>query len=422
MHRRDFFKLGAGLGVVTLAPFALEREIAARLTGESDPSTAEPYMGDLVVTVNAFGGIDQTMFCDPWPHLVDSLSEADIKEVGTLRYMATPANDAFFTRFGANTVAINGIDFETNNHNSGIRASLTGKLQTGFPNVAALVAASHGPQLPMAFFGRRTAGVISPSRADAGPWLTPLMEPHRTNPGSLNPNFQATWQDASVTALVEEARAARLTVLRDAQILPRPQGKLAALTIANESAPQILRLKDKLPAEFESDPGRRALQFIAASFAAGISVGANIDSGGFDTHDSNDPTQITAMASLLSLVEFLYDEAERHEVADRLTVVIGTDFGRNPVYNERDRGKDHWSVGSMVVTGPKINGGRSVGTSDEGLMPVPLNPETLEADYDGEVLKIKHVHKAIRDLLGVSPELDQRFDLRVDNMPAGILA
>lgn len=427
MNRRDFFKLGAGFGVATAVPFAMERDILAGLTGRPDTTAAEPYDGNLIVTLNAYGGIDQTMFCDPQPHLVDSLGEDDIREVGTLRYMATPANVSFFERLGAMTVAINGIDFETNNHNAGMRATLTGKMQVGYPNIAALLAASHGPKLPMAYFkggyggGHATAGVISPSRADAGTWLTSLMEPRRTNPGSTNDNFQSTFQDPSIMTLIEEVRAKRLAAQHDAQVLPRPRGKMAALAIARESGPDILRLKEALPADFDSDPSRRGVQFIMSAFAAGVSMGASIDAPAFDTHDSNDPGQLSAMAFALGLLEFVWDEAERYDVADRLTVVIGTDFGRHPVYNNRDRGKDHWSIGSMLVTSPLINGGRSVGSTDEGLMPIPVNVDTLEPDYDGEVLKLKHVHQSVRDLLEVSPELDAAFDLRVDTMPKGIL-
>ena len=47
-------------------------------------------------------------------------------------------------------------------------------------------------------------------------------------------------------------------------------------------------------------------------------------------------------------MDYLWDYAETHGVADRMVVVIGSDFGRTNFYNSQD-GKDHWPIGSYIV-------------------------------------------------------------------------
>ena len=56
------------------------------------------------------------------------------------------------------------------------------------------------------------------------------------------------------------------------------------------------------------------------------------------------------MTNLTNSIDFLWEFAEIHGVADRLVVVMGSDFGRTNHYNV-DAGKDHWPIGSFVVMG-----------------------------------------------------------------------
>ena len=46
-------------------------------------------------------------------------------------------------------------------------------------------------------------------------------------------------------------------------------------------------------------------------------------------------------------VNYLWVYAEEHGVADRMVVVMGSDFGRTNFYNSVN-GKDHWPIGSYV--------------------------------------------------------------------------
>ena len=89
-------------------------------------------------------------------------------------------------------------------------------------------------------------------------------------------------------------------------------------------------------------------------------------------------------------------------MADRLTLVIGSDFGRTPHYNA-DNGKDHWPIGSVIVMEQNPSwGNRVVGLTDEGQNAYKINPNTLQRDdANGTIIYPKHVHKALRRYLNL---------------------
>ena len=98
-------------------------------------------------------------------------------------------------------------------------------------------------------------------------------------------------------------------------------------------------------------------------------------------------------------------------MADRLVVVMGSDFGRTISYNA-GKGKGHWPIGSYVImekNAPFTN--QVIGETDEGINAFPINPTTLERDnFDGVIIKPAHVHKALRKYLGIEDsEITQRF-------------
>ena len=89
-------------------------------------------------------------------------------------------------------------------------------------------------------------------------------------------------------------------------------------------------------------------------------------------------------------------------MADRMVVVMGSDFGRTNFYNA-DEGKDQWPIGSFIVMekhAPWTN--RVIGETDELRSARKLSPTTLQRDdAGGTVLYPKHVHKALRRYPGV---------------------
>ena len=123
--------------------------------------------------------------------------------------------------------------------------------------------------------------------------------------------------------------------------------------------------------------------------------------GGFDTHDDHDAGHGWLLGNLTDSVDYLWDYAEQQGLADRLVVVMGSDFGRTNKYNS-DNGKDHWPYGSFIVMEKNQTWtNRVVGETDELHFAKKINAATLATDDTGTLIYPRHVHKALRKYLGI---------------------
>lgn len=157
-------------------------------------------------------------------------------------------------------------------------------------------------------------------------------------------------------------------------------------------------------------------EIAVAAFASGLAAGANLNAGGFDTHSTHDRSHTTLLTGLLDGIDHLWAQIELHGLQDRVTVVIASDFGRTPFYNS-GLGKDHWNVTSIMAMGAGVRGNRVIGATNEKFEALKLNPGTLEPHSAGIVVTPKHIHRALRDLFGVSSELDALFPINVEKLP-----
>src|SRR5205823_8927770 len=137
-----------------------------------------------------------------------------------------------------------------------------------------------------------------------------------------------------------------------------------------------------------------------ASFKAGVCVSANLSIGQFDSHANNDADQMKLIPEFLAGIAYTLRRAEALGLRDKLVVIIQSEMGRTPNYNQGN-GKDHWSVGSVMFMGAGIKGNRVLGATDEKQFQVPLNPQTLACDKDkGVRVRPEHVHEALRQFAG----------------------
>ena len=160
---------------------------------------------------------------------------------------------------------------------------------------------------------------------------------------------------------------------------------------------------------------KRQASLVAAAFKSGVS--ANISTGGFDTHGNHDNGQYQNLGDLLEGVAYLQEALTIAGIADKTTVVIGSDFGRTPYYNTGN-GKDHWPVTSMMVMHPKGNGkgGKVFGSSTNKFRSQTLDRTTGQANANGQLLTPAHINLALRKELGIADNtLAVRFPLNVDD-------
>ena len=117
------------------------------------------------------------------------------------------------------------------------------------------------------------------------------------------------------------------------------------------------------------------------------------------------------LANAADALDYLWTYAEQLGIADRLLVVVSSDFSRTPYYNSGN-GKDHWNIGSYVIMEKNRSfTNRAVGETDGVQNARKINPSTMvRDDSKGIILTTAHVHKALRRYLGLEgTSLDKLF-------------
>jgi len=256
--------------------------------------------------------------------------------------------------------------------------------------------------------------VVARSRVSNSDVLQGLSFPNMTNPG--NPENLNTFHSEPAMDMIEDWRNDRLTQMRDAQNLPKFDHALNNVITTRMGSNELELLQSYLPDPLSDNEVRRQIQIALAAYKAGIAISATFGINGFDTHDNNDSRQNAARSALFNHVAFMWDEAERQGLSESIICVMGSDFARTPGYNNRN-GKDHHSITSMMVMGYGVEGNRTVGGTDSGQNARRIDPNTLSYDDSGMILRPAHIHAALREVAGVSAELDQKFPLNVDPIP-----
>jgi hypothetical protein len=379
------------------------------VTGSARAAT--PYTGKLVISLQLSGGLDVTSFSDPKmnqagkPVISNWATTGQIGTAGNLSYAPVASNANFFAKYYRDILVINGVDSQTNSHTVGVLHNWSGRNAEGYPSLTALFAGVMQSALPMPYlsfggFGA-TQGVVTSTQIGKMSVLQNLVEP----------NFA----EASNKAYVQSSDWQRIQAMHAAGIAARSE---AASTLAGARKQQqayydalvrsdgIANFADLLPSTANLQPVRRPgnrtstlhqqLQVSLLAFKAGVSVAADVLEGGFDTHEDHDARLAPTLANVTDAIDYCWSYAAELGLADRLVLVVGSDFGRTPVYNASN-GKDHWPIGSVLVMQQNASfTNRVVGLTDGGHNALKINPMTLQADTAGITIKPAHVHKALR--------------------------
>ena len=388
---------------------------------------AGDHHGKFFVFVHADGGWDPTSFCDPKPNtpgepIINHWAETDEpRTAGNIPYAPFAENEPFFENHHDKMLVINGVDAQTNAHTAGIVHNWSGRIEDGYPSLTALLAAHHAPEhMPMSYlsFGgfSRTAGLVRFTRLDSPDRLRGLARPYLAHGDPANRLFdEDVWADIEFH---REETAARLAGQRSVVPMQEYQTALHASGFKNaeslEAYADAIPQGDELeqPVEAEVAGGeiyrselRQQAQLAVLAFKTGVAVSADLYMGGFDTHDNHDRDHEWLLSRLTDGVSYLWEYAEKHEIADDLVVLMGSDFGRTNRYNSQE-GKDHWPYGSFIVMEKNQTWtNRVVGETDELHFAHNIDPATLErtsdSDPNGTHIYPKHVHKALRRYLGI---------------------
>ncbi len=420
MKRRDFMRLSATAGGMLLCG-------GVRLA-----LAQQAFSGPFWLFVEARGGWDPTSFCDPKGFGlgvngdINNYDPNDIGQIGNIRYAPPPdsfANDPtlyrnqdFFEAHYQRLVVINGINYGTNSHSVGRTASWTGSRALNYPSIGALIASEEAPDLALPMVANssaessKTNGLVPRSLVRGGD-LNAIREiafPNRTNVSQTN-----QYHSGSVRSLIDVASAARRQRQLAAQRLLRIQAALAEHDASrNRDVSSLRNFVNGLngtsaPNSYvNSRSNARNLfnqaQTAFAAFEAGAAATAQIDLGGFDTHDDHDARHHPRLMDFLAAVDNIITDATARGIGDNLIIVMGSDFARTNKYNN-DNGKDHWSHTSMMVWGAPAHfqGDRVVGATDDLQRSLRVNPNTLAVDGNGVEMTPEHMHQALRSLAGI---------------------
>lgn len=364
----------------------------------------EVYGGPYLIRIQASGGWDLSLFCDPKVNMpgavpiTDWSGEADIAWAGNLPVAPVANNIATFDRLGHKTLVVNGVDTQTNAHQTGERHTWTGAADEGRPSITALFAAARAPDQPLALtsFGgfSATAGLVRPSQTPAD--------------GLKSLTAQ---RDAAENELLERFRARGLDLVSRAELKsPWARRRMMDYGLSHASKGRLGSLHELLPDQLEQPEGvfkgdsglKSQLQASLLAFKAGVAASAECAAGGnWDSHGDGEHSQISYFQALNNGLTYLWDLAESLEIADQLIVVVSSDFGRTPYYNSYG-GKDHWPINSyLIMANDPIWGGRVVGHTDEGQNASKIDPSTLRVASRGSIIYPKHVHHALHHYLGI---------------------
>ncbi len=413
IKRRDLIKLAGWSAVGASLPLGF-RSYAA----------TEGYDGPLFICLQVDGGWDVTSFCDPKMNVPGEeeinhwANSGEIQQTGNIQYAPFAGNAAFFEKYRDDMLVINGIDAQTNSHSAGVTHTWSGRLSEGYPTVTALAASAFASDLPMGYVSgggyQETAGLTRYTTLNNPDGLRDLILGNVT---AWNPNQNYRYQED--LDRIKAYQLARLEALMSQEgLTPRQRHGLETYYQARLSRDQLTAFAENLPAqgelqdEIEVFQGQRStllrqVQVSLLAFQSGVSMAADLFVSGFDTHSDHDAEHEPSLTHLTEAIDYLWTYAEALGLADRITLFVGSDFGRTPRYNSGD-GKDHWPIGSAIFMRRNAPwGNRVVGSTDEFHFARKLNPATLAVDeVNGRHIYPGDVQRAMRVLAGVDQHPD----------------
>ncbi len=427
LSRREILKLMGSAGALSMVP---------GMTVSQSVMAAEQYNGDLILTLNVSGAWDVTSLCDP---KLNTSGEPDINNwaqglneiptAGNIPYAPIWDNASLFDKHSQDMLIINGIDAQTNSHSAGQIHAFSGRSNFGFPTITASVAGVMGKSLALSYInngGYAGNGGLVTTSSMSGPDLIPKLANYDEIFYSVGDQNNSVLYPQTISERIKSAKLARIErQLTQSNLLTRHKEALNQFHLATQNLDELKKFNDFMPSgliEDNDDQGFhsawRQAEIAMISFKAGLTIGADITQGdNFDTHANHDADHGKFMRRLTRDIETIWMLAEQHGIADKVTLVVNSEFSRTPYYNA-EGGKDHWPLGSMIILKKGASWtNRVVGRTDEVQNGVKINPTTLQIDEtNGALIYPKDVYQALRKHFGIADHnLMQQFDLKTEH-------
>jgi uncharacterized protein (DUF1501 family) len=161
---------------------------------------------------------------------------------------------------------------------------------------------------------------------------------------------------------------------------------------------QLSAEPDSLRAAYGSEFGQRCLlarrlvqtgvRFVEVSFNLNF-----INGTGWDTHNEGQRNQHLLIQDLDQALATLVLDLEKHKLLDQTLIVVATEFGRPPEF-DNGGGRGHWSKAfSIALAGGGLKTGQAVGVTDD------LGRKIVETP-----ISVPDLHATMPWALGINPE------------------
>ncbi len=422
MRRRDLITGSAAASALALAG------------GGSAPVRAMSPGGRKLIVVWVNGAWDVSYCMDPKPGapLVDGPEDHDVgdgaldEEVRTfgddLRIQCNdalrPSVSRFFEKWASRVAVVNGVQVGSIGHDPARFRMLTGTPDSRNPDLAVITGHALGSALPLGsldFSGYSLAGDLASSsgRIGAHGQLEALLDPYAgppPPPGSTLA-YPLHVPDADGAADAEALLLAR--TLRFLESHGRGTESRRRIEQYFDSQDRVERFRaqaaDILSALADGQkPGFSSSLGLAVDlFARNVCQSAFVDTGlTWDTHVVNTAQGKNFEAlfdGLDDLMHRLYEPGRGDvPVEDGVVVAVLSDFTRTPRFN-LDGGKDHWPVGSAMLLGDGVRGGRTLGGTDDLLGELRVDLQSGDVTESGEYLSYASLVAGILEHCGVDP-------------------
>jgi len=364
----------------------------------------------------AGGAWDTTTVFDP--HYGSNIIDMDIdtypKQVGNIVHTGgedRPNVERFFTRWGQRTAIVNGLDAHSVGHASGTQLTLTGTSASSYSDWPTLLAANGRGEYPLPhlvfsgpnFAGNNGSAVV---RAGGGTLLDLINASINGSADNPTPVFEPP-ADSVIDAFVHK-RIAKFAAKHE--IAGGDSSRRAESFLNNTE--RAMEIESR---QFEAGLNNLGNSILDQAIKAtemmrlGLTRTAMIRiPGGWDCHGGvqvNAPQMENFFSALDGLMEHMANTPglATQYLIDEVTVVAQSEFGRTPSLNGGG-GKDHWPFTSQMLIGSGINGGHSLGATDDGLIGVPVDFESGRISDNGQMLGTEHVGVALLKLGGLDPE------------------
>ena len=292
-----------------------------------------------------------------------------------------PAVQQFFRRWTDRIAVINGISTRSVGHEVCTIVSMTGDASGSIPDWPTLLAQNARQDFSL------------PSLVVAGPSFPGDLEGNVARVGDNGQLARLIFEgmgteeeafDASPNGL--QSRLDRFLLRRIDRRLPGRNDRFSnSLSTSTRRSMELKTLGDLLP--FSGEGFEEQMQSAVSALSMGLSRCVTITGGGdWDTHEDN-AEQAPLFQQLFSQLDALMTALAAQpgqsggRLIDETTVVVMSEMGRTPLYNETG-GRDHWPYTTAMLLGSGFAGGRQFGGYDPAFSGIGIHARSGELMTD----------------------------------------